>query len=40
LHGFRENRGKKVRFERRDMFKMLLDKRILKKVKAMFKDIF
>ena len=40
LHGFQENRGKKVRFERRDMFKMLLDKRILKKVKAMFKDIF
>jgi cell division protein FtsA len=40
LHGFKENRGKKVRFERRDMFNRLLDKRILKKVKAMFKDIF
>ncbi len=40
LRGFKENRGKKVRFERRDMFKTLLDKRFVKKVKAMFKDIF
>ena len=40
LHGFKENKGKKMRGERRDMFKRLLDKRILKKVKAVFKDIF
>jgi cell division protein FtsA len=40
LHGFKENRGKKVRSDRKDMFKMLLDKRFMKKVKAMFKDIF
>ena len=40
LHGFKENRGKRVRSDRRDMFKMLLDKRFVKKVKAMFKDIF
>ncbi len=40
LRGFKENRGKKGRFERRDMFKLLLDKRLLNKVKAMFKDIF
>lgn len=40
LQGFKDNKGKKVRFEHRDMFKRILDKRILKKMKAVFKDIF
>jgi len=40
LHGFQENKWKKGGFERRESLRKLLDQRLLKKVKELFKEIF
>ena len=40
MHGFRENKGRKGGYERRETLRKLLDKRVLKKVKELFKEIF
>jgi cell division protein FtsA len=40
LHGFQENKGRKGGYERRETFRKLLDKGLLKKVKELFKEIF
>jgi cell division protein FtsA len=40
LHAFQENNWKKGGYERKETFKKLLDKRLLRKVKDLFKEIF
>jgi len=40
LHGFQENKGRRGGYERRETFRKLLDKGLLKKVKELFKEIF
>jgi cell division protein FtsA len=40
IHGFRENKGRKGGYERRETLRKLLDKRVVKKVKELFKEIF
>jgi cell division protein FtsA len=40
LHGYQENKWKRGGYERRETLRRLLDKRLLKKVKELFKEIF
>jgi hypothetical protein len=40
LHAFQENKWRKGGYERRETLRKLLDKRVLKKVKELFKEIF
>jgi cell division protein FtsA len=40
LHGYQENRWRRGGYERRESLKKLLDQRLVKKVKELFKEIF